>query len=236
MTGGVIGFDGLKRLAFLAAALLLLMVPAQTWLALSGDFGEYWHHETLPGQVPYLLAKLSALYALVLLWTQALLGLLKHRLSSTPSFVAGAKRWASIHRALGLATLALILTHVLLFVAATSLRNGHLAWDLLLPWGQGYYRTMVALGAAALWLVALAIAVRFISRLRGRTRTWLHRIALVAVILVLLHSLTIGTESRAGWMSWSYGFMTISLLVALIDRLHHALRSHPSSRASAIAP
>jgi predicted ferric reductase len=232
MTSGVSGFDDLKRLAFLVTASLLLMVPVQTWLLLGGDFSEYLNHETPPGQLSYLLAKLSALYALVLLWAQVLLGLLKHRLSSAPSSVVGAKRWASIHRALGLATLLLILTHVLLFVAATSLRNGHLAWDLLLPWGQGYYRTMVASGAAALWLAALAIAVRFIRRLQGRAKTWLHRLALVAVILVLLHSLTIGTESRAGWMLWGYGFMAISLLVALIDRLHRALRSRPSPSVS----
>jgi predicted ferric reductase len=235
MTGDVSGFDGLKRLAFFVTASPLLVAPAQTWLALGGDFSEYLRHETLPGQVPYLLAKLSALYALVLLWAQALLGLLKHRLSSAPSSPVSAKRWASIHRALGLATLLLILTHVLLFVTATSLRNGHLAWDLLLPWGHGYYRTMVALGAAALCLVALAIAVRFIARLRARTRTWLHRMALVAVILVLLHSLTIGTESRAGGMLWSYGFMAITLLIALIDRLQHALRSRPSPSVSAAA-
>lgn len=176
------------------AVLALFLSPAHTWLALGGDLREYFQYETLPGQVPYVLSKLCALYAVEFVWLQALLGLLRPRLVQPGRMPAAL--WRRAHTALGLAALLTMLAHVLLFVVATSLRNRNPALDLLLPWGHGVYRTWVAFGAASLWLLVIAAAVQLGRWLSARLRLWVHRIALVAVVLVAVHSLAIGSESR----------------------------------------
>lgn len=196
--------------------LMLAAVPLQTSMLLGGDFTEYFRHESPAGQVPYLAAKLCALYAIELVWLQALLGLWRHRIVAT-GFVSGAA-WRNTHRALGLATLTMIVAHVALFVTATSMRNRSPAFDLLLPWGHGVYRTWVAVGAAAFLLILLAAGAQLLLRSHANLRLRLHRLVLLAMVLVAIHSLTIGSESRSGWVAWMYAVMALSLGAALLDR------------------
>lgn len=200
---------------------LLLLAPAQTWLLLGGDFTEFLQYESLPGQVHYVLAKLLALYSIVLMWAQAMLGLLRGPLLAGSWLPLNAQGWAGLHRGLGLVTVAAVLGHVVLFVTATSLRNNEFAWDLLLPSTHGYYRKMVSLGAVALWLMLLAVVVQLFRLQSVVLRRWSHRLVLPALALVLVHSLTIGSESRAGWMLWANWFMGITLLLAVPVWLRH---------------
>ncbi len=194
----------------------MLVAPIQTWLMLGGDLSEYMRYDTLPGQVPYVLSKLCALFSIEFVWLQALLGLLRRRLTQGSDLAPAS--WRRLHGTLGLAALAAMAAHVLLFVVGTSLRNRVAAIDLFLPWGHGAYRTWVAFGAAAMWLIMLGAAVQLWRLFRPPARLWLHRLVLVALMLVGVHSLAIGSESRSGLMTWAYGAMAISLGMAALDR------------------
>jgi predicted ferric reductase len=211
----------------------LLVAPLQTRLTLGGDMGEYLRYDTLSGQVPYVLSKLCALYAIELVWLQALLGLLRLRLTRAGWVQPGV--WRRIHTTLGIGALLAILAHVTLFVIATSMRNRSLAVDLLLPWGHGVYRTWVAFGAASLWLVLLAAAVQLGRLFDARSRLRLHRLVFAAAVLIVVHSLAIGSESRSGLMALMYGFMATTLCAVLMGRLigsGNAERAAPQGMAS----
>jgi predicted ferric reductase len=205
------------RFPLTVAAIGLLVVPVQTWLMLGGDLTEYVRYDTLPGQLPYVFSKLCALFAIELVWLQAMLGLLRHRLIGAAALAP--PKWRRVHTTLGVVALLVMAAHVALFVVGASMRNKHAAIDLLLPWGHGVYRTWVAFGAAALWLFALAAAVQLARLLSAAARQWVHRLTLGAIILVGIHSLAIGSESRSGAMVWMYGVMGVLLAAALLDRL-----------------
>jgi len=197
-------------------ALGLLAAPIQTWLMLGGDFGEYLRFDTLRGQELYVLSKPCALLAIELLWLQALLGLL--RPGMVRSGWLGAAAWRRWHRGLGIAALAAMLAHVALFVVAASLRNKAAAVDLLWPWGHGVYRSWVAVGAAALWMIIAAATVQFARLFVPVLRRWVHLLALAAVVPVALHSLMIGSEARSGAMAGVYALMGASLAAAVLWR------------------
>jgi hypothetical protein len=147
----------LRSLGLVLLALLLVAAPLHTWLTLGGDVSEFLQYDTLRGQVHYLLSKLCALYAIELVWVQAMMGLMRQQLFRFGG--VDARRWALAHRALGTSTLLVIALHIGLFVVAASMRNKAPALDLLLPWGHGAYRTWVAFGAAAMWLFRERLAV-----------------------------------------------------------------------------
>lgn len=200
-----------------ALALAIVVVPISTLLLLGGDLTEYLRYETLAGQHPYILSKLFALFAVELVWLQALLGLMRHRL--VPAYLISMSHWRRLHQTLGLIAGTTMLTHVVLFVIATSLRNNHPAFDLLIPWGRGVYRTWVAFGAASFWLLAIVIGVPFLRRFPVVFRQWTHRLAVLALVFVALHSLAIGSESRSGLVGWMYWIMGATFVGCLIDRL-----------------
>lgn len=204
-------------IALTLLAVGLLVAPLQTWLMLGGDVTEYLRYETLPGQVLYVLSKLSALFAIELIWLQAMLGLLRYRLMQRTSVTPVV--WRRMHGTLGLTALAAIAAHVVLFVVGASMRNKVAVVDLLLPWGHGAYRTWVAFGAAALWLIVVGSVVQLARMFSAATRRRLHRLNLAAIALVGVHSLAIGSESRSGPMAWTYGAMAAMLLIALVVRL-----------------
>jgi len=209
------------QLLLAIAALALFIAPLQTWLMLGGDLTEHLRYETLPGQATYVLSKLCALYAIELVWLQAMLGLLRHQVIAVG---LAPSTWKRAHATLGLAALAFVVAHVTLFIAATSMRNRISALDLLLPWGSGVYRTWVAFGAAALWLIFVGAAVQAALQLSVAKRRWLHQLTLVGLGLAVIHSLAIGTESRSGTMAWAAGTMAVLLVAAALHRVFSALR------------
>ena len=183
---------------------LALVSPFAAWLATVPDASRYLRFDNLPaGQPLYIAAKLLGLLGICLFWLQCMLALARR----TP-----ASRWLptmarSQHIALGLTTVACIVLHVGLFVAAASWRTGHIAWDLLLPsLGHGFYRTSVGLGAAALWICLLAVygGGRLVT---GASRwRWVHMLWPLVFGLVFVHAVNIGTESRYGAMRyWIWG-------------------------------
>ncbi|MEW6167771.1 MAG: hypothetical protein AB1651_08735 [Pseudomonadota bacterium] len=193
---------------------LALCWPPCTMLLTTPDLFVHLRSPTLPGQTIYYVSKFTALYAAVLLWLQAIGGLLSRR-EAQALVLPGPEQ----HRWLGLLVLGLVALHGGTFVLAVSIRAGHPSLDWFVPaFNAGYYKSIVSLGVIGLLcLVAAAIA----ALLRRRSTHWriLHRTALAGVALGGIHSLAIGSETRS-WISIiGYMLMGLGLLWARLWRL-----------------
>jgi len=176
-------------LVYLAIPVLLFSVDGHYYQAL-------FDVPKPPGQVYYELSKLVGLMAFWLMLLQLMTGLLGHT-QLVSSYWSQNK-----HKALGILTVAMIIAHIGLFVTAVSLRTGHISLGLLIPsFSQGYYKLMLAFGVMAFWLLTIVV-------LSGAMRTkkthpfWrlAHKLTLVIYVFVLLHSLSIGSETRSYWV------------------------------------
>ncbi len=213
--------------------LILCCVPAVVWTMSVNDPMAYVRWGGLPpGQQWYLAAKLAGLLAFFLFWAQCVIALARY--IAPLAWLASDLHW---HRNLGIVTALLLLAHVVLFVVAASLRTGHVAWNLLLPdFTHGYYRSSIALGAVAFWLVCLTVFAGW-RTLRGRRR-WetIHLLWPLVFGLVFWHAFAIGTESRYGAMRIMMCFLALSVgiiaawrvWVALGRKSEHVL-NHPKS-------
>lgn len=185
-------------------------VPAMVWWQSLGDVRVYIDYRTPPGQTPYVLSKLAGLYALFLSWLQILFVLMKQ---AAPDGVA--RRWnLAFHRAFGFTVLGCMALHVALFVVATSLRTGHLALGVLAPNFSGFYATAVTLGLLGFYGIILVVIAGVLRAAgAGQSRAaWLHYAAVPVFGCTYLHSLLIGTETRAGPMLGLYILMGATLL------------------------
>ena len=196
--------------------IFILLIPGLVFLSTTGDISVYFRFNVLDGQLLYVISKLVALYALLLIWLQISLGMLGQQGREKLGLLIGSK----FHRNLGLSILVSIILHVVLFVTAVSIRNGHFAYKLLLPNLFGpYYPFMLSLGVLALWLILFAVMYISISKKESKMYKWGHRATLPAFVLILIHSYTIGTESRAGLMMYFYMLMTVTFLIILTYRI-----------------
>ena len=169
-----------------------------------------------PGQQLYLIAKLAGLIAFCLFWTQCLLALARHA-PMLPGFPVSNLK---LHRRLGFATAALILVHVGCFLAATQLRTGHQALDLLVPvFDQGFYKRNVSLGVVAFWVSCATVFAGWRTARGGRRWKAVHLLWPVVFGLAFWHAFTIGTESRFGAMRYLVLALVASLIVAAGVRL-----------------
>ncbi len=209
-----------------AGLILICCAPLIVWMASVNDPMSYIRLNGLPpGQQLYLVAKLAGLFAFFLFWLQCMLALARF-VTVIPGFPASDLR---LHRRIGAATALLILTHVVCFIAAASLRTGHLSWDLLLPsFTHGYYRLNIGLGAIAFWIVCLTVFAGWrIAKGRSRWKA-VHRLWPAVFGLAFLHAFAIGTESRYGAMRYLMMFIVASLVIAGIGRFMRSRRK-PSS-------
>jgi len=217
-------------LAWWAVAIVLCM-PVVVWSVSVGNPLEYLFQPVPAGQMLYVVAKLAGLLAICMFWAQALLALARH----TPVLKGFPTSSPTLHRRMGLVTVALVIAHVGFFVAAASLRKKELAIDLLLPnFTHGYYFMFVGLGAIAFWIVmAAAFAGWRISR--GH-RIWksMHMLWPAAFIASFAHAYAVGTESRYGAMRYVSLLIAISLMVALLSRLSAAWRLRRAGKASGV--
>ena len=218
----------LRRLGGLALGALALGVPVATWLAGVGDPLDYLRHALPPGQVPYVLSKLAGLVAFALFWVQALLALAR----GTPVQALLPTLSARAHRNLGLSTLGAALAHGGLFFAASLLRTGGAAWKLWLPQvGHGYFALHVSFGLVALWLLVLGAYAGWRRRSSGGALwRWVHRAWAASFVLVVVHGLGIGSESRAGAMRGLSLLIVVSLGAVALLRLQAALTPRGAAR------
>lgn len=207
---------------------IALLIPLATWLHSLGDPIAYLRDTLPPGQGLYVISKVLGLYALVAMTLQLLLGI---RMASGGER-APSQRFND-HRLLAVICLLLILSHAGLFVSAASVRTHHFARDYVIPTlSHGFYRAMVSIGIAAFALLLVATLGRAFRRRAIRMSDWIHRLAMVAYVLVFVHSLAIGSESRMGIMPALYAALAAVVLLNLIRRMR-VRRSPPPLKASA---
>lgn len=191
---------------------LTLLIPVLAWLVSTGNPFAYVTHHVPPGQTFFVLAKLCGLMALVLFWLQCMTALAKFAPALRGFFQLKPRQ----HALLGAVTFGLVLTHLTLFIVASSLRTGHLALPLLLPrFDQGFYSTYISFGAVGFWILLLVV---FAGVLRMRDRIqwrWLHRLGFFVFALGFLHGVGIGSETRFGMMKYIYAFIGLSLATAV---------------------
>lgn len=205
-----------------------LIIPVSVWLLSTGSPVAYLTHYVPPGQTVFALSKLCALLGFALFWLQSMTALAR--------FAPALRGFMHLERAqhiwLGATTFILIAAHLSLFITASTLRTGHLALALLVPrFDQGFYNTHIAFGAAAFWLLLLAIVAGGM-RTRGMFQVrWLHRLVFVVFALGLLHGTAIGSETRFGLMRYVYAFIGLSLGTAICSTLWLAIRRGAQRRA-----
>jgi methionine sulfoxide reductase heme-binding subunit len=112
------------------------------------------------------------------------------------------------HEALSLATLAALAVHGL-----TLLGDGYLhpsLGDIAVPFLSGYRTVWTSMGIVAFWAL-LALGLSYYARARIGVQRWrrLHRLAVLAWMLGLAHSLGEGTDSGQAW------FLAMIAIVAL---------------------
>jgi len=213
---------GLKRMLVPIVCTMTLLIPVAVWLISTHGPLAYFTHEVPPGQRFYILSKLCGLLALALFWLQCMTALARFAPALRGFFSLSRRQ----HALLGVATFVLVFTHLGLFVAASSLRTGHLALPLLLPkFNQGFYSSFVSLGAIAFWILVAVVAAG-IFRLRGHASwRWVHRASFVVFAIGFLHGIGIGSETRFGLMKYIYAFIGLSLATALGSWIWQALRA-----------
>ena len=213
-----------RRLLAPAICVVTFIMPFAVWYASTGNPTAYFTAIVPPGQTLFVFSKLLALLAIVMMWFQAMSALAK----DTPALHGFPVLRTPQHMAFGIATFAIVLAHVSLFVIASTLRTQHAAWNLLLPtFDQGYYRIMLGLGAIAFWFLVLSVVAGGLRRRGLRIARWMHRTVFIVFALAFLHGISVGSETRFGLMKYVYAFMGLSLGTAVVSRvwLHLSQRS-----------
>ena len=199
--------------------LFLLAMPGVIWYRQTGDLSFYFSQQVPDGQFLYVLSKLAGLYALVFIAWQIIATL------STRVITLPVVNRRSQHRWIGSLVIILAVAHLLLFFAAVSLRQDAPAMGLFLPSFKDYYHTRLAFGLFALWALFL-VAIAGLARLRGgdKISRWLHKSYWVAISLVYLHALAVGTETQSIAGIVFYSLLGIVMLLLLMLSLYQRLR------------
>jgi predicted ferric reductase len=212
-----------KNYFLIALLALVCLAPGMIWYQQTGDLGVYlspeYASQVPSGQLVYVLSKLLGLYALSFIAWQ-LIATLSTRLG------LGSLSWRGrTHRWFGTAVVSLAIAHMLLFVMAVSLRQGHLAWGLFLPDFRDFYHTHLTFGLLGLWTLLTVVGAGVVRHRKPRTPSrWLHKAYWVAIVLITLHSLAIGTESQSTAGLLFYGTLGGIVLVLFIAFLLNRFR------------
>ncbi|MGD9255680.1 MAG: ferric reductase-like transmembrane domain-containing protein [Chromatiales bacterium] len=202
----------------------LLTMPGGIWYRQTGDIGFYFSEGVPDGQLIYVLSKLAGLYALLFIAMQMIAALPGY--SGNPL-----RRWQGrSHRLTGIVIICLAVAHLMLFFAAVSIRQDAPALGMFLPSFEDYYHTRLAFGLFALWLL-LIVMVAGIMRFRSKAglARWVHKLYWVAIVLVYLHALAVGTEAqtRAGLLFYGLlGLIVAFLFIASLLRRPGARRAY----------
>ena len=183
----------------------------------------------LAGLQRFLLAY-SGVFALLALTAAVAAGLVAtDRLVVSP---AGRVTFQAVHRALSLAAVGFLATHVLLEILAHRSR----AVDAVVPFlasGRTLYLGLGTLASDLVLLIALTGVAR--GRFAARwTATWrgVHVTAYLGWPLAILHGLLAGRTAKP-YVDWSYGGCLAAVAIALVVRFAAAPRGH---HAGAVPP
>ena len=207
--------------------LILIFAPLMVWLSTLGNPVNYWHYDLPPGQLLYVISKLLGLYAITLLWLQAMYGLLRHEQWARFFFPA----WSiQRHRSIGLLVLFSVLLHASVFFVAASIRKNEIMLHLLVPdFTNGFYSAVVSLGLVALVMMLIGVAAGLLRHKIGKGWLWVHRLLLIMLVLVFLHSILIGSETRTlAWLLF-YILQGVTLCIAISLRLRVKARAQQTA-------
>jgi len=174
----------------------------------------------------FLLAY-SGVFALIALTAAVATGLAAaDRLVMTP---VGRVRFQAVHRALSLAAVGFLASHVLLQILAHRSRP----IDAVVPFLASGRTVYLGLGTLAADLV-LVIALTGVARRRFAshwTATWrgVHAIAYLCWPLAIVHGLLSGRQAKP-YVDWSYGACVAAVALALVVRLVAAPRGRAPAR------
>jgi DMSO/TMAO reductase YedYZ heme-binding membrane subunit len=173
----------------------------------------------------FLLAY-AGVFALIALTAAVAAGLIAtDRRVVTP---AGRVTFQTVHRALSLAAVGFLASHVLLEILAHRSR----AVDAVVPFlasGRTLYLGLGTLASDLLLLIAFTSVARgrFASRWAAAWRA-VHVAAYLAWPLAILHGLLAGRTAKP-YVDWSYGACVAAVALALVVRLVTPPRSHRGS-------
>ncbi|OAI26500.1 ferric reductase-like transmembrane domain-containing protein [Methylomonas koyamae] len=191
---------------------VVLAIPALQWLANLSD-PVLLESQLPPGQWLYLLSKLVAQYAFLLLTIQLGLGL-----SLVSNGAQTSLDYIILHRNIGLSVLFAVLSHACLFIGGVWLRSGHFPLAVLaIQFDKGYYNAFVSVGVIAACLL-ICVAMFGVARKRiPRLFRYFHRLAWLVWGLGVWHSIAIGTETNSlvvwSWLYWLAAFVMIPLFI-----------------------
>lgn len=213
----MLGGRGFMSKLFACVIGVVALLPLVLWYRHSGALTPYLSGHYPAGQLPYVLSKLFGLYALVFIHIQIIWVLLNHLRG-----LMGRRA----HSVLGFAIACLALSHYVLFILATSLRQGQFASGLLWLSFRDFYHTYLSIGL--LCLIALAVVVvAGLKRAEKQTNIgkWCHRLYGGMIVGVYLHSMSVGSEMRseyAGYYFACLGAIILGLMVLVVFRLRRA--------------
>ncbi len=221
------------RRAFELALAIVLVIPGLVFLSNAGDLRQYSSPSAPPGQFLYALSRGVGLYALTFIWLQVLLGAFRSMAGSW----LGSRDVMRTHRALGVSAALAAVAHVGLFLAAVALRSdGASSLELLAPRvGAGYYRRMLALGALGLYALLVTWGATSLRRRPSMQAIWkrFHWLGYAALLLVLVHSAAIGSETRLEPQRALYALYFATATGALLWARSPGLRQRMRVRRSA---
>lgn len=129
------------------------------------------------------------------------------------------------HRAISIALIFSILTHV------TALLFDHYInfslKDILIPFATSFRTTYVALGIISLYLF-IVITLTSLFWIQSKSRLWrlLHYLTFVMFILVFVHSILIGTDTRTVPMLILYWGSGLAFFGLALYRLYNSSKRH----------
>jgi methionine sulfoxide reductase heme-binding subunit len=121
------------------------------------------------------------------------------------------------HEALSLATLVVLLVHVLSLLGDGFLHPS--LGELTLPFVSGYETLWTTVGIVAFWAM-LALGLSYYARAKIGVQRWraLHRFTALAWLLGLVHSLGEGTDAGQAWFLAMTAIVVVPALVMLLAR------------------
>jgi predicted ferric reductase len=203
-------------IALLAFGLLIgvAAVPAATAFGAIGGDKLFWTASRLTGFLAYLAFAGSVCYGLGMA-------------SGIIDALAGRPVSFALHQDLALAGLAFTGAHVFLLLGDSYI--GFNLQTLLVP-GLAPYRTVpVAVGQVAAW-AALATVLSFYARRLMKPTIWrsIHTFSAIVLVLVTIHGLYSGTDSRLDVIWWVY--VGVGLVVLFLTVYRFANRGHRMAR------
>ncbi len=210
-------------LALLVAGLLIGITagPAANALGATNPDKYFWTGSRITAFLSYLALTGSVCYGLAM--TSGILDLIVGKLVSF-----------ELHKDLSFAGLSLGASHAILLLGDS--KSGYTSLgSLFIPGASAYRPLPIAAGQLALW-ATLVIIVLFYLRDRIGPRLWraTHTLSSIGFVLVTIHGLFSGTDSRNDVIWWVYVALTLIVLFLFVYRVanrgsRHGLAMRPGA-------